>query len=182
MRLNKMANNVYNLLEGKYATTNRIDDISCEITTVSDMISELNKKHEKLEKCFSVFETVFNNNMKNLAKHLESHRAFETHLSEVEKRIEDYVTQQLNNSRILQAYVEKELCLSSLANEICYAQINALAETPWWKKLTKKKRSYIMLKAKVETQDKYAKRLEELNDRLTKITNGILEDESGTKS
>lgn len=114
--------------------------------------------------------------MKNLAKHLESHKAFETHLSEVEKHIEDYVTQQLNNSKILQAYVEKELFLSSLSNEICYAQINALAEAPWWKKLTKKKRNDIMLKAKIETQNKYAKHLNELNDRLTKITKGILED------
>ena len=137
-------------------------------------MSELKKKHETLEKCFSVFETAFNNNMKKLATHLESHNVFETHLSEVEMRIEGYVTQQLNNSRILQAYVEKELFLSSLANEICYAQINALAEAPWWKKLTKKKRNYIMLKAKVETQDKYAKHLEELNERLSEITKDTL--------
>ena len=120
--------------------------------------------------------------MKNLAKHLESHRAFETHLSEVEKRIEGYVTQQLHNSKILQAYVERELFLSQLSNEICYAQINALAEAPWWKKLTKKKRNYIMLKAKVETQDKYAKQLNELNERLTKITKGILKDEAKEES
>jgi hypothetical protein len=115
--------------------------------------------------------------MKNLARHLESHKAFEEHLNEIEKRIEDYVTQQLNNSRILQAYVEKELFLSSLSNEICYAQINALAETPWWNKLTKKKRNCIMLKAKVETQNKYSKRLNELNERLTRITQDILGDE-----
>lgn len=120
--------------------------------------------------------------MKNLAKHLESHKAFETHLSEVEKRVENYVTQQLNNSRILQTYIEKELFLSDLANKICYAQLNALAEAPWWKKLTKKKRSYIMLKAKVETQDKYAKHLDELNDRLTKLTKGILENDESSKS
>ena len=174
--------NVRNLLKGKYATTNIIDGINSEVTTVSDMIGELEKKHEKLEKCFSVFETAFNNNMKNLAKHLESHKAFETHLSEVEKRIEGYVTQQLNNSRILQAYIEKELFLSDLANEICYAQLNALAEAPWWKKLTKKKRNYIMLKAKVETQDKYAKHLSELNERLNKITKETLENGTGTES
>lgn len=120
--------------------------------------------------------------MKKLATHLESHKAFETHLAEIEKHIESYVTQQLNNSRILQIYVEKELFLSNLANEICYAQINALAEAPWWKKLTKKKRTYIMLKAKVETEDKYAKHLKELNERLSKITKETLEDEAGTKS
>ena len=120
--------------------------------------------------------------MKNLAKHLESHKVFEAHLTEVEKRIEGYVTQQLHNSKILQAYVERELFLSQLSNEICYAQINALAEAPWWKKLTKKKRSYIMLKAKVETQDKYAKHLEELNERLSKITKETLENEAGNKS
>ena len=174
--------NVYNLLEGKYATTNMIDEINSGFTTVSDTVKQLEEKYERLEKCFSVFESAFNNNMRNLAKHLESHKAFETHLSEVEKRIEDYVTQQLNNSRILQAYVEKELFLSSLANEICYAQINALAEAPWWKKLTKKKRSYIMLKAKVETQDKYAKHLGELNERLSKITKETLKNETGAKS
>ena len=120
--------------------------------------------------------------MKKLSIHLESHKAFENHLSEVEKHIEKYVTQQLNNSRILQAYVERELFLSDIANEICYAQLNALTEAPWWKKITKKQRTYIMLKAKVETQDKYAKHLNELNDRLTKITKGILEDEASKES
>ena len=159
-----------------------INKINTDITTNTlSELSELEKKHEKLEQCFVLFETVFNNNMHNLAKHLESHKAFETHLSEVEKHIENYVTQQLNNFKILQVYVEKELFLSSLANEICYAQINALAEVPWWKKLTKKKRSYIMLKAKVETQDKYAKRLNELNERLNKITKETLENKTETK-
>lgn len=174
--------NICNLLEGKYATINKIDEINSGVTTISDAVNQIEKKHEKLEKCFAIFESAFNNNMKNLAKHLESHKAFETHLSEVEKRVENYVTQQLNNSRILQAYIEKELFLSDLANEICYAQLNALAEAPWWKKLTKKKRSYIMLKAKVETQDKYAKHLDELNDRLTKLTKGILENDESSKS
>ena len=173
---------IQNLLESKLNANYRIDELTTGVTTVTDTLSGLEKKHEKLEKCFVVFETAFNNNMKNLAKHLESHRAFETHLSEVEKRIENYVTQQLNNSRVLQAYVEKELFLSQLSNEICYAQLNALAEAPWWKKLTKKKRSYIMLKAKVETQDKYAKQLNELNERLTKITKGILKDETKEES
>lgn len=157
-------------------------EIQDKVSTVTDCLTELNNKHEKLEKCFSIFESAFNNNMKNLAKHLESHKVFETHLTEVEKRIEGYVTQQLHNSKILQAYVERELFLSQLSNEICYAQINALAEAPWWKKLTKKKRSYIMLKAKVETQDKYAKHLEELNERLSKITKETLENEAGNKS
>lgn len=157
-------------------------EIQDKVSTVTDCLTELNNKHERLEKCFSIFESAFNNNMKNLAKHLESHKVFETHLTEVEKRIEGYVTQQLHNSKILQAYVERELFLSQLSNEICYAQINALAEAPWWKKLTKKKRSYIMLKAKVETQDKYAKHLEELNERLSKITKETLENEAGNKS
>lgn len=168
-------------MDGKYNVTNRIEELNKEVTTVADALSELKKKQEKLEKCFSIFETAFNNNMKNLAKHLESHRAFESHLSEMEKLIEDYVTQQLNNSKILQAYIEKELFLSQLSNEICYAQLNALAEAPYWKKLTKKKRNHIMLKAKVETQDKYAKHLNELNERLTKITKGILKNDEKKK-
>lgn len=120
--------------------------------------------------------------MKNLAKHLETHKAFENHLTEIEKHIEGYVTQQLQNSKILQAYVARELFLSQLSNDICYAQINALAEAPWWKKLTKKKRNYIMLKAKVETQDKYAKHLDELNERLSKIIKETLENGAGTES
>lgn len=165
-----------------YATNSVASEIQDKVSTVTDCLTELNNKHERLEKCFSIFESAFNNNMKNLAKHLESHKVFETHLTEVEKRIEGYVTQQLHNSKILQAYVERELFLSQLSNEICYAQINALAEAPWWKKLTKKKRSYIMLKAKVETQDKYAKHLEELNERLSKITKETLENEAGNKS
>ena len=165
-----------------YATNSMASEIQDKVSTVTDCLTELNNKHERLEKCFSIFESAFNNNMKNLAKHLESHKVFETHLTEVEKRIEGYVTQQLHNSKILQAYVERELFLSQLSNEICYAQINALAEAPWWKKLTKKKRSYIMLKAKVETQDKYAKHLEELNERLSKITKETLENEAGNKS
>lgn len=172
---------IQNLLSDKYAIS-KASETADGVSSLTNSFGELEKKHEKLEKGFSIFESAFNNNMKNLAKHLDSHRAFETHLLEVEKRIENYVTQQLNNSRILQAYVEKELFLSSLANEICYAQINALAEAPWWKKLTKKKRSYIMLKAKVETQDKYAKHLEELNERLSKITKETLENETGNKS
>jgi len=77
----------------------------------------------------------------------------------------------------LQAYVEKELFLSQLSNEICHAQINALAENSWWKKLTKKQRNNIMLKAKVEVQDKYTKRLNELNERLSQITKDALRDE-----
>lgn len=165
-----------------YATNSVASEIQDKVSTVTDCLTELNNKHERLEKCFSIFESAFNNNMKNLAKRLESHKVFETHLTEVEKRIEGYVTQQLHNSKILQAYVERELFLSQLSNEICYAQINALAEAPWWKKLTKKKRSYIMLKAKVETQDKYGKHLEELNERLSKITKETLENEAGNKS
>ena len=65
--------------------------------------------------------------MKKLSIHLESHKAFENHLSEVEKHIEKYVTQQLNNSRILQAYVERELFLSDIANEICYHERKEIA-------------------------------------------------------
>lgn len=179
MIINK-ANKLENTSNTFYKIGSEVSNVSDKVSTVSDNVKKLEERHEKLEKCFSVFETAFNNNMKNLAKHLESHKVFETHLSEVEKRIEDYVTQQLNNSRILQAYVEKELFLSSLSNEICYAQINALAEAPWWKKLTKKKRNYIMLKAKVKTQDKYAKHLDKLNDRLSKTTNGILKNEANS--
>ena len=175
-----MAKVVYDLFNNA-ASKDALSSLNSNFSTISDTISELEKKHTKLEKCFGVFEKAFNNNMKNLAKHLEAHNAFESHLREVENRIEKYVTQQLNNSKILQVYIERELFLSQLSNEICYAQINALIKAPWWRKLTKKKREYIMLKAKVETQDKYKERLNELNERLTQLTKRFSEDEESNK-
>lgn len=174
-----MAKVVQNLFNNttKSVTKDDLSSLNSGFSTVSDAISELEKKHDKLEKYFGAFEKVFNNNMKNLAKHLEAHNAFESHLREVENHIEGYVTQQLNNSKILQAYIERELFLSQLSNEICYAQIDALAKSPWWKKITKKKRECIMLKAKSETQDKYEKQLNELNERVKHLTKELLEDE-----
>ena len=157
--------------------TNIMNNMIKDIDSLDGKIKECSENIEKLKKCFNVFENVFNNNMDKLAKHLEAHTLFDAHLTEMEKRIESYVTQQLNNSKILQAYIEKELFLSSLANEICYAQINALADSPWWKKITKKQRNLIMSKAKVETQNKYEKRIKKANEDLSNITKNIKKEE-----
>ena len=68
---------IQKILCNKYATISKTDEISEEITSLSDSFKELEKKHTKLEKRFPIFESAFNNNMKNLAKHLETHKAFE---------------------------------------------------------------------------------------------------------
>ena len=102
--------------------------------------------------------------------HINEHKLIESTLKETEDRVEKYVVQQLNNSRVLQAYIEREIFLSKLSNEICLNQLKALEETSWWNKITKKSRSNIMERAKLETQAKHSKTLEALNEHLTNVT------------
>jgi hypothetical protein len=104
--------------------------------------------------------------MENLRLHLTAHESFEQHYKDLEIRIESYVVQQLNNSKLLQLYVEKELLLSEMANSVVEAQMEALATAPFWKKFTKGQRINIILNAQSETQRKYAKKLEKMNERL----------------
>lgn len=173
-------NKLYDVMEevselGK--VKDEVRDLGKSNAHITGNVENLSNKFERLEKTFFVFETAFNNNMKNLANHLKAHEYFEKRVDETEKRIESYVVQQLNNFKVLQAYIEKELLLFKIDTETCCAQTMALANAPWWKKLTKKKRNYIMLKAEAEIQDKYSKHLDELNDRLNKLTRESLEQE-----
>ena len=128
-----------------------------------------NKIFTELGKMSCVIDNYSSLNEK-FSSHIKQHEHIESELKETEARVEKYVLQQLNNSRVLQAYIERELFLSKLSNEICINQLNAIMEAPWWKKITKNNRSNIMDRVKLETQAKHTKTLESLNENLSIVT------------
>lgn len=125
-------------------------------------------KTDKLQSIFSSFEKAFNANMKNLSDHLNSHISFEQHLQETEKQVAKYVEQQLVNSKILQLYVEKELLLSSICNEVCSAQITAIFEAHWWEKITIKQRQKILTQAENNIKKTWEDKIVALEEKLAK--------------
>ena len=130
------------------------------IMNTSDIEERVSSISEQIDTKIVSLENDFKN-------HIETHDKYDESYRNLELEIIQYLEQQMQNTKILQCYIEKELFLSEIEVAKAKTYMEALANTPFYKKLTKTQREGIKINAYIAVDKEFSDRLYQKNIALS---------------
>lgn len=95
-----------------------------------------------------------------------------------EDEVEKFLERMSNNVNILLAYAQYDATTNRMYSEMSRKQVEALFNTPWYKKLFKSQREEILKEVEIDIYAEYNPKLNEIQARISEATKDIIKNSS----
>lgn len=134
-----------------------------EIVSMAEKVSSIEEKYATKEE-LKTSMNILGDSIKEFSQYWENYQ------TTLNVKISDFLSQQLLNVSIIQAYVEKELLLQEVDSLKTNLYVETLISAPFYKRITKKQKAKLKEETDSIIMEKYKDRINTLNKRLSDLS------------